>query len=95
MKFKFFKKKAKPQNPVIIEQGTDNFEDFEICIHCGKRTKVLKSTPIELRKGFLAGCGQLCSDCTRMIELETHDPDFHASNREMRTLLSVCSEDGE
>lgn len=93
MSFKFFKRKPKIQNPVITEQPMDKHEDFEICIHCGKQTKVLKSTPIELRKGFIAGCGQLCNDCTRNMELETHDPDFRASNREMKTLLSVCSED--
>ncbi len=93
MKFKFFNKKACPQKPVASEQSADKLGDFEICIHCGKQTSVLRSTPIELRKGFIAGCGQLCSDCTRAMELETHNPDFRTSNREMQALLSVCSED--
>ncbi len=95
MKFKFFNRKAKPQKPIISEQSADKLDDFEICIHCGKRTKVLKSTPIELRKGFIAGCGQLCSDCTRTMELENHLPDFRTSNKEMQTLLKACADDDE
>ena len=55
MKFKFFRKKATNEVPDVAGQGNDNIENFEICIHCGKRTTVLKTTPIELRKGSSRG----------------------------------------
>lgn len=95
MKFKIISRNPKTQKLISDEHNSDRSADFEICIQCGKRTKILKSTPIELRKGFIAGCGQLCSDCTRIVALETHDPDFRPSNKEMCTLLSVCSEGEE
>ena len=93
MKFRFFKRKEKPQSLAIDGHPAEISEDFEFCIHCGRQTSVLRSTPIDLRKGFIAGCGQLCGDCTRAMELETHNPDFRTSNREMQALLLVCSED--
>ena len=91
MRFKLFKTKENVKEPVINEQS----DEFEICIQCGKPTKVLKSTPIDLRKGFIVGCGQLCNDCNRDLELSTHNPDFRVSNKEMSALLSACVENQE
>lgn len=36
---------------------------FETCIMCGKKTKVLMSTHIDHRIGYIEGAGQLCMDC--------------------------------
>jgi DNA-directed RNA polymerase subunit RPC12/RpoP len=35
----------------------------ELCVRCGKETKYDTSTPITLRRYFIEGAGQLCSNC--------------------------------
>jgi ribosomal protein S14 len=42
----------------------------EKCVLCGKKTKYLRSTPIDKRKFFVEGCGQLCDDCGRVMGVE-------------------------
>ncbi len=38
-------------------------EEIEECVVCHKKTEYLKSTPIDQRKYYVEGCGQLCEDC--------------------------------
>jgi dTDP-4-dehydrorhamnose reductase len=35
----------------------------EKCINCGKDTNVPADTPIDMRKNYIEGAGQLCDDC--------------------------------
>lgn len=39
----------------------------ELCVRCGKETEYLISTPIEVRKYFIEGAGQLCPECWRRL----------------------------
>ena len=40
------------------------FEDeFERCVVCGAQTPFRRSTPVELRTGYIQGAGQLCRRC--------------------------------
>lgn len=41
----------------------DNEEKFEHCVLCGRKLKILKSTPITERLFYVEGAGQLCGDC--------------------------------
>lgn len=36
---------------------------MEVCVNCGVITDVPKSMPIELRKNYIEGIGQLCDKC--------------------------------
>lgn len=42
----------------------------EKCILCGCDTYVLVSTPIDKRRYYIAGCGQLCESCGRQLNQE-------------------------
>ena len=38
-------------------------DDYEVCVCCGKQLTMLKTTPIDIRMGYIEGSGQLCIDC--------------------------------
>lgn len=35
----------------------------ETCVRCGKETEYDISTPIEVRRWYVEGAGQMCEDC--------------------------------
>ena len=35
----------------------------ELCVRCGKETAYDQSTPIEMRRWYVEGSGQLCEAC--------------------------------
>ncbi len=41
---------------------------YEICIYCGVTTDVPISLPIDCRKNYVVGCGQLCEKCASALE---------------------------
>ncbi len=48
----------------------ENVVEFEKCILCGKTTNVFSNVPIECRKNYILGCGQLCDQCASNIKIE-------------------------
>ena len=40
---------------------------YETCVLCGKETKVLITTPVQHREGYIEGAGQLCMECFRKM----------------------------
>lgn len=38
-------------------------EEDEICILCGSKTGISKTAPLNTRKYYVDGCGQLCREC--------------------------------
>ena len=54
----------------IIRAGAGE-NPYEICILCGKKTDIPVSMPVNRRKRFIGGCGQLCEDCYNALKLET------------------------
>lgn len=40
---------------------------YEKCVLCGAEIKISVTTPIEERKDYIQGCGQLCTPCRRKI----------------------------
>lgn len=42
-------------------------EGYELCVHCGRKTNVLKTVPISERSCYIEGAGQLCEDCYKEI----------------------------
>lgn len=49
----------------ILIQEEDSLEP---CVLCGKKTKVLKTTPIPQRGQYVECCGQLCLDCFKELK---------------------------
>ncbi len=45
----------------------------EICILCGIDTKIDYDTPIERRRYYINGCGQLCRDCYNKLSGEKRE----------------------
>lgn len=43
------------------EQTADN--EYEICIMCHCETDIKKNTPVDQRKYYIEGFGQLCKKC--------------------------------
>mgnify|MGYP001592469386 CR=1 FL=1 len=45
----------------------DTLIEFDTCVMpgCGKKTQYTKNTHIDLRVGYIEGCGQLCVECFR------------------------------
>jgi uncharacterized protein (UPF0248 family) len=43
------------------EQTAD--DEYEICIICHRETDVKKSTPVDKRKYYVEGFGQMCREC--------------------------------
>ncbi len=36
---------------------------YELCVLCGEVTDVRYETPVDIRKNYVQGCGQLCNAC--------------------------------
>ncbi len=45
-------------------------EEIEKCVICHKKTEYLKSTPIDQRKHYVEGCGQVCENCANEMGIE-------------------------
>ena len=42
----------------------------EICVLCGAETEYEQSLPIDQRRGYVCGVGQLCDACYRALSIE-------------------------
>lgn len=45
-------------------------EEFEKCVICGKKLNIKKIVPIQKRKYYIEGAGQLCEKCYFKIYVE-------------------------
>ena len=43
--------------------GADPFEPFDLCVVCKRPTEFRMSDPIQNRRYYIEGAGQLCSSC--------------------------------
>ncbi len=67
---------------------------YEVCVSCGLLTAVLVETPIDCRKNYVCGCGQLCEKCAGQIDREQHkrgssETSLEEVNRIMTALKST------
>lgn len=44
--------------------------EYERCVLCGKKTDIPTFIPIDNRKNYIAGVGQLCHDCQYQLSHE-------------------------
>ncbi len=57
--------------------------EYERCVLCGTYTKVLSRLPVECRREYVYGCGQLCEKCFVNLNVEGKGADiFPCGNNE-------------
>ena len=39
----------------------------EKCVRCGKETEYAINTPVDIRRWYIEGSGQLCQDCFQLL----------------------------
>jgi hypothetical protein len=56
-------------------------EKFERCIVCGGKLNIKKIVPIQQRKYYIEGTGQLCRNCYLDIYFKSDKNDYKRSSR--------------
>lgn len=56
----------------------------EYCVLCGKLTEYFFDTPVESRKHYIIGVGQLCENCSTCLQLQNQ-----ISNAKMTELIDT------
>lgn len=69
--------------------------ETEKCVCCGRDTGISLSMPVELRKFFVDGCGQLCESCYMALNTDIQFDEIKISNLEMEYLLSETKGEAE
>ena len=78
------------------EKGKNDRIKNEKCILCGKDTGIPFNEPINYRKYFIDGCGQLCEDCFDSLKYASiSDWQNNPSNEEMEMLLQMTRKNGK
>lgn len=63
---------------------------MENCVLCGAKTSVPQRLPVQLRKFFVHGCGQLCQPCYYRMKSE-NNRQFELSNEQLEELLEISA----
>ena len=56
-------KNGRPAESAIKSDKKPKDKAFESCVLCHRRTDVPRGTPIEKRRHYIEGAGQLCGAC--------------------------------
>lgn len=59
----FHKKRQDRQQRMLERLRMAQTDGYELCVLCGTGTQVRTSEPVELRKDYVSGVGQLCRMC--------------------------------
>ena len=62
------------------------------CVFCGEDTGIPTDTPINKRKHYIVGCGQLCGKCRAKIRFEIN-AEKELSEEELEHLLNITKLD--
>ena len=66
----------------------------ERCVSCFADTGIPKDMPIEKRKHYVVGCGQLCPDCYAKIKLNSESKEG-LTQEELELLLEITARDSK
>ena len=72
MKKSIIKKESNVQSEISFN-NEKNKNCYEKCVLCDTSVPILKKTPIEERKNYIAGAGQLCPLCYNLIYGSNND----------------------
>ena len=56
---------------INLQVERERRSELEVCVSCGKPTKIRKDEPIDLRSSYVQGAGQLCGPCYRLNIIKT------------------------
>lgn len=62
----------------------------ERCVSCFADTGIPKDMPVEKRKHYIVGCGQLCPDCYAKIKLNSESKEG-LTEEELELLLEITA----
>ncbi len=62
------------------------------CVLCGKDSGMPENMPINERKNYVKGCGQLCEDCFRRLYRHP-DSENMMTDDELQRLLELSTEE--
>lgn len=60
------------------------------CVCCGRDSGVAHNTPIDKRKYYISGSGQLCCNCYYALYVHNTEDKGQFSDEEMYALLRLC-----
>lgn len=66
----------------------------ERCVSCFADTGIPKDMPIEKRKHYVIGCGQLCPECYAKIKLDSESEEG-LTQEELEFLLEITARDSK
>ena len=67
-------------NVVGAMPTTPLYNSMEKCVRCGKETAYQVSTPVDLRRWYVEGSGQLCETCWRKVYEHNRDREIDLEN---------------
>ncbi len=62
---------------------------YEKCVLCGQTTNIAVDLPVEIRKNYIQGCGQLCDACHAELKRSMHTETSLLLDQEMQVLLEM------
>ncbi len=66
----------------------------ERCVSCFADTGIPKDMPVEKRKHYVMGCGQLCPNCYAKIKLNSESEEG-LTQEELELLLEITARDSK
>lgn len=66
----------------------------ERCVSCFADTGIPKDMPVEKRKHYVIGCGQLCPECYAKIKLDSESEEG-LTQEELEFLLEITARDSK
>ena len=66
----------------------------ERCVSCLADTGIPKDMPVEKRKHYVMGCGQLCPNCYAKIKLNSESEEG-LTQEELELLLEITARDSK
>ncbi len=70
-----------------MSESKNDTPQYEICVACGEMTDVLWDTPIDCRRNYVHGCGQLCEKCGDKLERENQPKTTELKSGELERLM--------
>lgn len=73
--------------------GKSQYNEYEICVCCGKQLDILQMTPITNREYYIIGAGQLCLECYCSLNGSGAGGSHIISDSQMEYLIDRCQEE--
>ena len=79
---------------IEVEKLPQSESPNERCVACFADTGIPKDMPVEKRKHYVMGCGQLCPNCYAKIKLNSESEEG-LTQEELELLLEITARDSK